>query len=70
MSFFETIGFGYTILAAVVFTVEVIYCAAKGVSVLRHFVERGRGGAERRASATSATGIPTDTKRNVMKISS
>ena len=70
MSFFETLGFGYTILATVVFTVEVIYCAVKGVNVLWHFVERGRGGPERRASATTPAGMPTDTKRNVMKISS
>lgn len=70
MSFFETIGFGYTILATVVFTVQVIYCAAKGVSVLWHFVERGRGGPERRGSATTPAGTPMDTKRNVMKMPS
>jgi hypothetical protein len=67
LSFFETIGFGYTILATVVFTVQVIYCAAKGVGVLRHFVERGQGGPERRASANP----PAETnKRPVIKISS
>jgi hypothetical protein len=67
LSFFETIGFGYTVLATLVFTVQVIYCAAKGFGVLRHFVERGRGGPERRVSAN----MPVETnKRSVIKISS
>ena len=64
MSFFEMIGFGYTILATAIFTVEVIYCAAKGVKVLKHFVERGQGGPERRAtyrvSDPSINPIPLD----------
>ena len=68
MSFFEAIGFGYTILATVVFTAEVIYCAAKGVGLLRHYMERGRGGPEKRASATMSAPASADAKRNVMKI--
>ena len=68
MSLFEAVGFGYTVLATLVFTAQVIYCAAKGVSVLRHYVARGRGGPESRAAAPAAA--DNNSKRSVLKISS
>ena len=48
MSIFETIGIAYTVLATTLFTVEVIYCSAKGLNNLRHLLARGQGGEERR----------------------
>lgn len=50
MSIFETIGVAYTILATSLFTVELIYCSAKGLNNLRHLLARGQGGEERRKS--------------------
>ena len=50
MSIFETIGIAYVILATTLFTVELIYCAAKGLNSLRHLLARGQSGAERRKS--------------------
>jgi hypothetical protein len=67
VSFYETVGFGYTILATVVFTVQVIYCAIKGLGVIRHYIERGRGGPDRRAANTSSV---ETSKRPVIKITS
>ena len=61
MTIFETIGIAYTILATTFFTIELIYCAVKGVSNLRHLLARGQGGPERRGSGE---------KRTVLKISS
>jgi len=51
MGIFETIGMAYTILATTVFTLEVIYCCAKGISTLRHHLARGQGAEERRKDA-------------------
>ena len=51
MNIFETIGLAYTILATTVFTLEVIYCSAKGIGTLRHLLERGQGGEEQRRDA-------------------
>jgi hypothetical protein len=51
LSIFETIGVGYVILATAVFTVELVYCSIKGVNNLRHLLDRGAGGEERRKSA-------------------
>jgi hypothetical protein len=50
LTIFETIGIAYTILATTFFTIELIYCAVKGVTNLRHLLARGQGGPERRAS--------------------
>jgi hypothetical protein len=49
LTIFETIGIAYTILATTLFTVELIYCSAKGLNNLRHLLARGQGGEERRA---------------------
>ena len=51
MNVFEAIGIAYTILATTLFTVELVYCGAKGLSNLRHLLARGQGGEERRKSA-------------------
>ena len=51
MNIFETIGLAYTILATTVFTLEVIYCCAKGIGALRHLLARGAGADERRKDA-------------------
>jgi hypothetical protein len=50
MSIFETIGIAYTVLATTFFTIELIYCTVKGVNNLRHLLDRGQGGPERRGS--------------------
>jgi len=50
LSIFETIGIAYTVLATTLFTVEVIYCSAKGLNNLRHLLARGQGGEEKRKS--------------------
>jgi uncharacterized membrane protein YbaN (DUF454 family) len=50
LSIFETIGIAYTVLATTLFTVEVIYCSAKGLNNLRHLLARGQGGEEKRRS--------------------
>jgi uncharacterized membrane protein YbaN (DUF454 family) len=51
LSIFETIGIVYTILATTLFTVQLVYCSAKGLNNLRHLLARGSGGEERRKSA-------------------
>ena len=51
MSIFETIGIVYTILATTLFTVQLVYCSAKGLNNMRHLLARGSGGEERRKSA-------------------
>jgi hypothetical protein len=63
VSIFETIGMAYTILATTIFTVELIYCSAKGLSSLRHLLARGQGAPERRGSADAS-------KRHVVKLPS
>lgn len=62
MSIFETIGIVYTILATTFFTVELVYCSAKGVANLRHLLARGQGGPERRSLASA------DSKKGLVKI--
>jgi hypothetical protein len=52
LTIFETIGIAYTILATTFFTIELIYCAVKGVNNLRHLLARGQGGPERRGAST------------------
>ena len=51
LTIFETIGIAYTILATTFFTIELIYCAVKGVNNLRHLLARGQGGPERRGAS-------------------
>ena len=63
MNIFETIGIGYVILATAVFTLELVYCAVKGVSALRHLLARGQGAPERR-------GVGDTSKRHLMKLQS
>jgi hypothetical protein len=58
LSIFETIGMAYTILATTLFTVELIYCSAKGLNNLRHLLARGAGGEERRKSAETKKTSP------------
>jgi hypothetical protein len=53
LSIFETIGIAYVILATTLFTVELIYCSAKGLNNLRHLLARGAGGEERRKPAVA-----------------
>jgi hypothetical protein len=60
LSIFETIGIAYTVLATTFFTIELAYCAVKGVKNLRHLLARGQGAPERRGSE----------KKNLLKISS
>jgi hypothetical protein len=60
LNIFETIGIAYTILATTFFTIELAYCAVKGVNNLRHLLSRGSGAPERRG----------DSKKNVMRITS
>jgi uncharacterized membrane protein YbaN (DUF454 family) len=50
LSIFETIGIAYTVLATTLFTVEVVYCSAKGLNNLRHLLARGQNGEEKRKS--------------------
>ena len=57
MNIFETIGFGYTILATAIFTVQLVYCSAKGLNSLRHLLARGQGGEERRGSVAGNKGL-------------
>ena len=64
MNIFETIGIGYVILSAVVFTLELVYCAIKGINSLRHLLTRGQGAPERRGS-----GSTDGSKRHVLKLS-
>ena len=44
-------GLAYTILATTIFTIQLIYCSAKGLNNLRHLLARGQGSDERRKSA-------------------
>jgi hypothetical protein len=60
LNIFETIGVAYTILATAIFTIELIYCSAKGLGALRHLLSRGQGGEERRKSEL--------TKRQIIKL--
>ena len=60
LNIFESIGIAYTVLATTFFTVELVYCAVKGVKNLRHLLARGQGAPERRSSE----------KKNLLKISS
>ena len=62
MTIFETIGIAYTILATTFFTIELIYCAVKGVHNLRHLLARGQGGPERRGAS--------EKEKKLLKISS
>jgi hypothetical protein len=48
LNIFETIGLGYTILATSIFTIELVYCAVRGIGALRHLLARGQGGPEKR----------------------
>jgi hypothetical protein len=61
LNIFESIGIAYTVLATTFFTVELAYCAVKGVRNLRHYVARGQGAPERRGSSD---------KKNLLKITS
>jgi len=62
LNIFETIGLAYVILATSIFTIELIYCAAKGLGALRHLLHRGQGGEERRKGEL--------TKRQIIKLQS
>jgi hypothetical protein len=62
LNIFETIGLAYTILATSIFTIELIYCAAKGLNALRHLLHRGQGGDEKRKGEL--------TKRQIIKLQS
>jgi hypothetical protein len=64
LNIFETIGIGYVILSAVVFTLELVYCAIKGISALRHLLSRGQGAPERRGSGVG----DSSSKRHVLKL--
>jgi hypothetical protein len=63
LNIFETIGIGYVILATAVFTLELVYCAVKGVSALRHLLSRGQGAPERRGAGDTG-------KRHLVKLPS
>ena len=60
MNIFETMGFGYTILATTLFTIELICCSAKGFNALRHLLARGQGAPEKR-------GAPADNSKDNSK---
>jgi hypothetical protein len=51
LNIFESIGIAYTVLATTFFTVELAYCAVKGVKNLRHLLARGQGAPERRGGS-------------------
>jgi hypothetical protein len=62
LNIFEAIGIAYTILATTIFTIELVYCGAKGLGALRHLIARGQGGDERRKSELN--------KRQIIKLQS
>jgi hypothetical protein len=69
LNVFETIGIAYVILATALFTLELVYCSVKGIGTLRHLLDRGSGGPERRGSG-SASADNSKQQKNVVKLSS
>ena len=43
MSIYEAVGIGYVIIGTAAFTVQVIYCAAKGLGYIQRLIQRAHG---------------------------